>query len=61
MGETKVIRALELVRRIRDEQVRELAGKSEAEILAFFRRAGEAARKAAQEQLSSKNAPGSSI
>jgi hypothetical protein len=44
MSETKVIRAVELVRQIRDQQAQQLADKSEAEIIAFFRRAGEAAR-----------------
>jgi len=36
------------VRRIRDDMARELAGKSEAEIIAFYRRAGDAAREAAK-------------
>ncbi len=58
MSETKAIRAVELVRRIRDEQAQQLASKSEAEVIAFFRRAGEAARKAAQERLTSKDARG---
>jgi len=44
MAETKEIRAVEMVRRIRDELARELAGKSEAEIIAFYRKAGDAAR-----------------
>ena len=44
MDETKQIRAVEMVRRIRDELARELAGKSEAEIIAFYRKAGDAAR-----------------
>ena len=35
------IKAVEMVRRIRDEQARLLEGKSEAEIIAFFRKAGE--------------------
>jgi hypothetical protein len=33
-----------MVRQIRDELARELAGKSEAEIIAFYRKAGDAAR-----------------
>jgi len=33
-----------MVRRIRDEQAAALADKSEAEVLEFFRQAGEAAR-----------------
>jgi hypothetical protein len=44
MAETKQIRAVEMVRRIRDELAQELAGKSDAEIIAFYRRAGDAAR-----------------
>ena len=44
MAETKQIRAVDMVRRIRDELARELAGKTEAEIIAFYRRAGDAAR-----------------
>ena len=52
MSETKTIRAVELVRRIRDEQALQLAGKSDEEVIAFFRRAGDAARKAAEERRS---------
>lgn len=44
MDATKQIRTVEMVRRIRDELARELAGKSEAEIIAFYRKAGDAAR-----------------
>lgn len=43
MTETKQIRAVEMVRQIRDELARELAGKSEAEIIAFYKKAGDAA------------------
>ena len=49
MRKTKPIRAVEMVRRIRDEMSRELAGKSDAETIAFFNRAGDAARKAAKQ------------
>jgi hypothetical protein len=35
MDETTPIRAAELVRRIRDEQAQQLAGKSDEEIIAF--------------------------
>jgi hypothetical protein len=52
MTETNEIKAVELIRRIRDHQAEQLAGKSDAEVIAFFRRAGEAARKAAREKLS---------
>lgn len=48
MAETKPIRAVELVRGIRDDLARELAGKSDAEIIAFYRRAGDAARASAK-------------
>ena len=44
MAETTQIRAVEMVRRIRDDLAHELAGKSDAEIIAFYRRAGDAAR-----------------
>jgi hypothetical protein len=40
------LRAVEMVRRIRDRQARQLAGKTEAEIIAFYRAAGEAATEA---------------
>ena len=41
--EKNEIRAVELVRRIRDEQATSLAGKPDAEVLEFFHRAGLAA------------------
>ena len=47
MGKTR-IRAMELVRKIRDRQAKQLAGKSEPEVIAFYGRAGEAAREAAK-------------
>jgi hypothetical protein len=37
------IRAVEMVRTIRDRQSRRLAGKSPDEVIAFYRAAGEAA------------------
>jgi hypothetical protein len=37
------LRAVEMVRRIRDRHARQLAGKTEDEIIAFYRAAGEAA------------------
>ncbi len=37
------IRTVEMVRKIRDRQARSLAHKSPAEVVAFFRDAGEAA------------------
>jgi len=48
MAEKTRIKAVEMVRRIRDEQARLLEGKSPAEIVAFFRKAGEAARREAK-------------
>ena len=42
------IRAVEMVRKIRDRQARRLAGKSSEEIIAFYRAAGEAAMQEAQ-------------
>lgn len=52
MAETKEIRAVEMVRRIRDDLAKELAGKSETEIIAFYRKAGDAARESARRQPS---------
>lgn len=37
------IRTVEMIRRIRDRQARTLARKAPAEVIAFFRQAGEAA------------------
>ena len=42
------IRAVEMVRTIRDRQSRRLAGKSPEEVIAFYRAAGEAAMQDAQ-------------
>lgn len=44
MEEKTEIKALVLVRRIRDEQAELLAGKSPEEIIEYFRQAGIAAR-----------------
>jgi hypothetical protein len=46
--EKNEIRAVELVRRIRDEQAASLKGKPDAEVLEFFHRAGLAAREEAR-------------
>jgi hypothetical protein len=54
MSQTETIKAIDVVRRIRDDQARELSGKSEAEVIQFFRRAGETAKRAADEHLSHK-------
>ncbi len=37
------LRAVEMVRRIRDRHARQLAGKTDTEVIAFYRAAGEAA------------------
>lgn len=37
------LRAVEMVRHIRDRHARQLTGKTEAEVIAFYRAAGEAA------------------
>ena len=34
------LRAVDMVRRIRDRHARQLAGKTEAEVIAFYRAAG---------------------
>ncbi len=51
MEESKVIRAVELVRQIRDKQATALSGKSTEEIIAFFRRAAETAREDARKRF----------
>ena len=48
MEEKTEIKAVELVRSIRDQQAGHLAGKSNEEIIEFFRKAGEAARREAK-------------
>ena len=52
MAEMKPIQAVDMVRRIRDELARELEGKSQAEIIAFYNKAGEAARESAKQVAS---------
>ena len=37
------VRAVDMVRRIRDRHARQLTGKTDAEVIAFYRAAGEAA------------------
>ncbi len=48
MKEKIQIKAVDMVRRIRDEQAQMLAGKSKSEIMAFFKKAGGAARQEAK-------------
>jgi len=50
MDETTPIRAVEMVRRIRDDLAREWADKSPAELVAILNRAGAVAREEAQRQ-----------
>lgn len=57
MAEKFQINAVEMVRRIRDEQTRMLAGKSKAEIIAFFRKAGETTRQEAKQKHSNQSPP----
>jgi hypothetical protein len=57
MGEKTQIRAVEMVRRIRDEQAQILAGKSKAEIIAFFRKAREAALQEAKQRRAAQPQP----
>ena len=45
---TPSIRAVEMVRRIRDRQTKRLAGKTPEQIIAFYRAAGDAAMQEAQ-------------
>jgi len=52
MAEKTQIKAVEMIRQIRDEQARLLEGKSDAEIIAFFRKAGDAARREARKRRS---------
>jgi len=47
MKEKLEIDAVDMVRRIRDEQAKTLSGKSKSEIIEFFGKAGEPARQAA--------------
>jgi len=49
MAEKIQIKAVDMVRSIRDQQAQMLKGKSKAEIIDFFRKAGEAARNEAEQ------------
>ena len=48
------VRAVDMVRRIRDRQAKVLAGKSAADVIAFYRAAGKAAAKDAAASASSR-------
>ena len=45
------LRAVAMVRRIRDRQARQLAGKTDAEIIAFYRAAGPVATEDLQRRV----------
>jgi len=51
MNEKNEIRSVEMVSRIRDEMASTLEGKSHAEIIAFFRKAGDVARQEAKRHI----------
>ena len=51
------VRAVDMVRRIRDRQGKALAGKSAAEVIAYYRVAGEAAMQDAAPSVSSRRTP----
>ena len=53
------VRAVEMVRRIRDRQAKTLAGKSAADVIAFYRAAGKAATSAAAPSVSGRRTPAS--
>ncbi len=50
------IRAVEMVRHIRDQQAALLVGKSDAEVIEFFRKAREAALKEARKLVAARAA-----
>ena len=51
------VRAVDMVRRIRDQQAKALAGKSAAEVIAFYRAAGKAAVQGVAPSVSSRRTP----
>lgn len=55
MKEKIQIKAVDMVRRIRDEQAQILAEKSKSEIMAFFKSAGEALREKAKSRQSTQS------
>ena len=52
------LRAVDMVRRIRDRHARQLAGKTETEIIAFYRAAGKAAMDEARKSRSRRRKTG---
>jgi len=57
MKEKIQIKAVDMVRRIRDAQARMLEGKSKSEIMAFFKSAGEDVRKKVKSEQSIQSKP----
>ena len=57
MAHKTEVRAVEMVRRIRDKQAQMLLGKSVAEIIAFFKQAGETVRTSARAMQTSPSLP----
>ncbi|MEW6745510.1 MAG: hypothetical protein AB1486_22385 [Planctomycetota bacterium] len=55
MAEKTEIKAVEMVRRIRDQQAEDLRGKSDAEIIAYFQRSAKVSRKRTCRQASPAN------
>ena len=51
------VRAVEMVRRIRDRQAKALVGKSATEVIAFYRAAGKAAMQDVAPSVSSRRTP----
>ena len=51
------VRAVDMVRRIRDRQAKALAGKSTAEVIAFYRAAGKVAAHDVAPSVSSRRTP----
>ena len=51
------VRAVDMVRRIRDRQAKALAGKSAVEVIAFYRAAGQAATQEMSPSVSGRRTP----
>ena len=57
MKQTSEIRSVDLVREIRDAQANELAKKSSSEIIEFFNRAGNRAKRTRRSSKASRTPP----
>ena len=55
------VRAVDMVRRIRDRQAKALAGKSAAEVIAFYRAAGKAVTQDVAPSVSSRRTPANKL